>query len=815
MADPKPPSDLISPSANSEPPSDLISPSSNSSSSFSAEPELESGGIIKKVAPYAKGTALAGTIGYATPEILTAAGMIAPAVPGGAALSPFLLAGGQLARAGRTGAALASGGGYVAGQALKSVTPEKEKSAIRVPGINITRGDIAETAGEIGAPAAASVAKKLVTMSAPYRALMSAAEQKGFVSGNVKTAANELANLRNKITVNQVLNSERLRVSPNDVSSYEKVLNKLLEVDRETQRIVANDIAQAEAQATSILQKYKKLAEDALTTSKDTAQRLINEGDAKAKKLIDGAIDEANRKMQVRGRAQAAGGVAEKRPQETLQKIGNANEFESTTGGNIQTRINQVVSEEQKALNNAYNTDKSAVDNLVQSNESKGVGVSQTPSYSKIVDYLDRELGVGAYEGSTFQRTTNPTIINTLKNIRKAITGNELVVEKGGRLVEVKGKPPSFNALNQERQKVGDAYSGKPPEGFEAITKNQAKDLYKLIRDAQVEYAGGKDGAFDNLLRNYSEGKELLNALKIPAGKKIVKKDLINPEYFTYDPSGLGREFFSTRKKVQDLVNLTGDAPFVEQQASNHVARVLKDADAKSIKNYMEKNAEWLDLMPNLRARLQNHYSAVASSERIVPKTGALAKALKTEIQGLPAARQAEADKIRKEANKSAEDALKAGKKEASELTAKGAEEAGKVKYSGEKFEALVGKGDTMTQIRNLITGGNTEKLRRAAPYIKSDPEVARAFKEAVKIELSQLDPRNLAGGKSTRSEWETKLKPALLDTGLIDSRLAKQISERMKVVELTMEPNQKAQALFFILRQELSGKLGEMKTDK
>lgn len=799
----------------SDMPSNLVPDSDLPRSGFSKEPELQSEGLMAKAAPYAKGTALAGAVGFATPEILTTAGMLAPAFPPTAPLSPFLLAGGQLARGARLGSTLASSGGYLAGQGLKAITPEKEKKVVDLPGVNITRGDIAETAGEIGAPAAASVAKKLITTSAPYRALMSAAEQKGFVSGNAKAAANELANLRNKITVNQVLNLERLRVSPNDISSYEKVLKKLLEVDRDTQRIVANDIATAEAQAESILNQYKVLAEKALTTSKDTAQRLINEGDAKAKKLIDGAMDEANRKMQIRGRAQAAGGIAEKRPQETLQRIGNPNEFESTTGGNIQNRINQVVSEEQKTLNNAYKTDKSEVDRLVEGTEAKGVGVSQTPSYSKIVDYLDRELGIGEYEGSTFQRTTNPTIINALKNIRKAVTGNDLVADKAGKLIEVKGKPPSFNALDQERKKVGDAYGGKPPEGFEAITKNQAKDLYKLIRDAQVEYAGGKDGVFDNLLRNYSEGKELLNALKIPAGKKIVKKDLINPEYFTYDPSGLGREFFSTRKKVQDLVNLTGDASFVEQQASNHVARVLKDADAKGIKNYMEKNAEWLDLMPNLRARLQNHYSAVASSESIVPKTGALAKALKTEVQALPSVRQTEAEKIQKEAGKAAEGVLKEGKKEASRLTKEGTAEAGKVKYSGEKFEPLVGPGDTMTQIRKLITGGNTELLRRAAPYIKSDPEVARAFKEAAKLELSQLDPRSLAGGKNTRSEWETKLKPALLETGLIDSRLANQISDRMKVVELTMEPNQKAQALFFILRQTLGGKLGELETGK
>ena len=806
----QPPSDLVSAARNAEPPSDLVSSQAQPSARQparqpSAPPkDVEPEGILTKAAPYAKGALASGAVGYATPEILTAAGMVP------SPMSPFLLAGGQIARAGRIGSALTGAGGYLAGQGLKAVTPEKEKTAISFPGVNITRGDIAETTGEIVAPAAVGVAAKFVTTSRPYQALMSIAEEKGARTGSLKAAANELANFRNRKPVNQLLNTERLRASPNDIANYEKVLVKLQQADADTQKRIANDIASAELQAEAILNQYKNLAERTLATNKAMAQRILDEGDAKAKKLIEGALDEANRKMQVRGRAQAAGGVAERKPQETLQQIGNASEFESATGGRIQQRINQVVSDEQKALNAAYEAEKGNVNTLISSKESQGVGVAQTPAYKAITDYLDQKLGKGAFSKSAFKQTVEPTLVQSLNNIRNAVGGIRNAVDEAGNVVEVAGKTPSFQALDEVRRKLGDVFAGKEVEGFKNISKDQAKELYQLIRKAQVEYAGGKDGVFDMMLRNYSEGKDLLNALRIPSGKKIISKDLINPEYFTYDPSGLSREFFSTRKKVQDLMNLTKDPTFVEQQASNHVARVLKDADAKGIKQYIEKNAEWLDLMPNLRARLQNHYSATASAESIVPKTQALSKALKTEVGALPGLRQAEAEKIRKEAARASEEALATGKKEAKQIMAEGKEAAGKIQIPNEKFEAIIGKGDTITQIRKLITEGNTDKLRRASEVIKSDPKVAAAFKEAVKMELSQLDPR-AAGSSAIRSEWEAKMKPALLETGLIDDALAKQISERMRVVQLTMEPNQVSQALIFILRQGLAGKIGEI----
>jgi hypothetical protein len=496
-------------------------------------------------------------------------------------------------------------------------------------------------------------------------------------------------------------------------------------------------------------------------------------------------------------------------PETTLGRVGKAETFEADTGSTIQQRINNVVSQEQKALNDAYKTDKKIADALVASQESKGVSVTSTPAYKNISDYLDKKLNLGAFENSPFLATTEPTLVASLTNIRNSIKSSvKNVVNEQGVVTQVK-VPPSFEALDQVRRKLGDVFAGKDVEGFKNISREQAQELYGLVRAAQVEYAGGKNGAFDMLLRNYAEDKALLNALKIPTGKKIIAKDLINPEYFTYDPSGLAREFFSTRKKVQDLFNLTKDPAFVEQQASNHVARTIKGMDAAKLKDYIDKNGEWLDLMPNLRNRLQDHYAAVVRSGSVTPKTRELSKSLKTEIKALPETGRVEAGKVKAAAAKEAEDVVKAGKKEAKQLTAEGQAKAKELKPVPEKFVALIGAGDPVVQIRKLITEGNTEKLRRAAPFITSNRQVAAAFKQAVRQELSQLDPRTLAGGRNVRGEWETKIRPALEATGLIDAKLAKEVSERLRTAQLVMEPNQAVNASLYVLRQLAAGQLG------
>jgi hypothetical protein len=815
MAEPLPPlpsgATLVEdrPTPPPAPRADSSMPPLPSGATMVSEPGLEPEGLVAKAAPYVKGTLAAGTVGALAPEILTGTGMIAATTPFTAPAAPYLLGAGQAARGSRLASALTSAGGYIGGEAAYKATPEPEKTLFQIPGVNVSRGEAARFMGEVVAPGALSLTKQYIVKSPFVRAIVAMGEERGTQTASNRAAVSELANFRNRVPVNQLLNTERLRLSPNDIRSYEIVVQRLQQADSNTKQRIAIDIANAQDAADKVLKQYADRAEQVVKTNRDLAQRIINEGDRRAKEIQDTALAEANRKLRVRGRAQQAGQVAETMPETTLGRVGKAETFEADTGSTIQQRINNVVSQEQKALNDAYKTDKKIADALVASQESKGVSVTSTPAYKNISDYLDKKLNLGAFENSPFLATTEPTLVASLTNIRNSIKSSvKNVVNEQGVVTQVK-VPPSFEALDQVRRKLGDVFAGKDVEGFKNISREQAQELYGLVRAAQVEYAGGKNGAFDMLLRNYAEDKALLNALKIPTGKKIIAKDLINPEYFTYDPSGLAREFFSTRKKVQDLFNLTKDPAFVEQQASNHVARTIKGMDATKLKDYIDKNGEWLDLMPNLRNRLQDHYAAVVRSGSVTPKTRELSKSLKTEIKALPETGRVEAGKVKAAAAKEAEDVVKAGKKEAKQLTAEGQAKAKELKPVPEKFVALIGAGDPVVQIRKLITEGNTEKLRRAAPFITSNRQVAAAFKQAVRQELSQLDPRTLAGGRNVRGEWETKIRPALEATGLIDAKLAKEVSERLRTAQLVMEPNQAVNASLYVLRQLAAGQLG------
>ena len=783
--------------------------SASSSPAPKESQKQESSGLLNQAAPYAKGAITSGLVGYATPEILTGAGLAAGTFPLTAPAAPFLLGAGQLARGGRLASSLAGAGGYLAGQGLKKVTPEPEKTLFSVPGASVTRGEAAEAVGELGAPLAAKIPGYIVSKTPLVGALLKAAEERGFQTPAKAAAVNELANFRNKVSVNSLLQSERLRVSPDERSSYERVVNKLKDADKETQSNIAGSLSAAQDQANQILSGYASRANEIVKTNKELAQRVLAEGDRRAQEIMNNAVKDADRKLAIKGRATRAGEQAIQTKQQSLQSIGNANAFEADTGKNIQQRINNVVSEEQKTLNTAYNQAKKDVNADIEDLESSGKNVTTTNAYKELVDYIDKALNKGAYEKAPLTQTTESSLVSSLNNIDKSIKGKvNQKVNSEGKLENLPPIPPAFKAIDDVRKKLGEAYSGKPPEGFEALTKDQAQKLYKLIRKVQVEFAGGENGKFDMLLRDYSEGKDLLNALKIPPGQKIIKKDLINPEYFTYDPSGLPREFFSSAKKVQDLMTLTKDPAFVESQASNHVARVLSDKDAAGASKYLKDNDEWLSLMPNLKAKVQAHIAASYRAESVGGKTADLSKALKTEIKTIPETAKSAAEKVKSDAAKEAKRLEDEAAKQAKQIMREG-KDAAKTQNI-EKLTPIIGTGDPIQQLKKMIVSGYTAKLRQAAPFINSDPEVKKAFRAAMLQRLSEYNPSDLAGTSKLPGDWESKIKPALLETGLIDQKTADEVSSRIKNVRLILEPNKAVNSILYIIRQTASGEVGK-----
>ena len=776
------------------------------------EPKAPRKTLLEKGADVAEAIGTGGAVGYFMPELMTGAGMVAPAVPGGAAVAPFLLAGGQLARSARlrgTAAGAISGGGA---SVLGKVVPGGEKVVADIPGVQITRKNVAETIGGFLGPGAFTAASALIQAPTGVKTLMAGLKKQiGGESEFVEAATRELENFRNKVPLNQFLQSDRLRVSKTDTDAYRQVFDTLKNADQKIQSEVSENITKAQSQANQVLSEYRTRAEKALLVSRDEAKRIRDEGDARAKSIIDSSIVEAQQKLGISGRARAAGEQATARAKDSLSQIGDLNVPLSNIGSALQNRVVQVVSDEQKAINEAYKTARKAVDDLVLGKEAQGIGIQTTPAFIELRDFLNKQLVRGKPgKDVKFAPVTESQLKGTYENILKAI--DDQVIFEGidaqtGQAISRK-VPTAFEAMDHIRRRLGEVFSGKEVAGFKGLQQQQAADLYKKIREAQVQYAGGKDGQFDSLLKNYAESKEFLESLKIPAGKKLIKTDQINPEYLTYDPSGLPGEFFSSEKKVRDLLNLTRDPNLVEKAASDFVARTLRDNNAKQVEKFAYDNQEWLDLFPNLSGRVKNHLAAISRAESVVPKTTALAQGLKTEMKALPGAAQTASDKARSDAEKAANAALVEGQKSAKQITKEGEQKAKELMGAAGKLRQLGMTGDPVREIEKIILGGQTERLNQLAPLIRQDKEVLAAFNEAINTTLSRAAPGTVG------DNWNRLIKPALENNQLITPAKSKQISDRIRVVEMTLEPSSAAQTARWIIKTSLTTAAGAMAGD-
>jgi hypothetical protein len=771
------------------------------------EPKAPRKTMLEKGKDVLESMGTGGAVGYLMPEIMTGAGIVAPAVPGGAAVAPFLLAGGQLARSARlrgaAAGAISGGGAEIAGK----IVPGGEKVVADIPGAQITRKDIAETVGGFLGPGALTTATTLMQAPTGVKTLLAGAKKLiGGESEFVEAATRELANFRNKIPLNRFLESDRLRISKTDTDAYRQVFDTLKNADQKIQAEVSENITKAQTQANQLLAEYRTRAEKALFVSRDEAKRLRDEGDTRAKAIIDASIIEAQRKLGISGRAKAAGEQATVRARDSLSQIGDVNVPLSNIGSALQNRVVQVVGDEQKTINEAYQAAKTQVDNLVRSKESQGIGIQSTKEFTELKDFLNKQLVRGKPgKDVKFAPVTETQLKGTYENILKSIddqTIYEGIDAQTGQPIARK-VPTAFEAMDHIRRRLGEVFNGKEVAGFKGLQKQQAADLYDKIRKAQVAYAGGKDGEFDSLLKNYAESTELLNTLKIPAGKKLIKTDQINPEYLTYDPSGLPGEFFSSRKKVQDLLNLTRDPNLVEKAASDYVARTLRDSNAKQVEKFAFDNKEWLDLFPSLSGRVNNHLAAISRAESVVPKTTALAQGLKTEIKALPGTAQTAADKARLDAEKAANAALVEGQKSAKQITKEGEQKAKELMGAAGKLRQLGMTGDPVREIEKLILGGQTERLNQLAPLIRADKNVLTAFNEAIDTTLSRATPGTIG------DNWNRLIKPALENNQLITPAKSKEISDRIRVVEMTLEPTNAAQTARWIIRTSLTTAAG------
>jgi hypothetical protein len=198
---------------------------------------------------------------------------------------------------------------------------------------------------------------------------------------------------------------------------------------------------------------------------------------------------------------------------------------------------------------------------------------------------------------------------------------------------------------------------------------------------------------------------------------------------------------------------------------------------------------------------VNRYLESLGFAERRIPRTEAVAKALKTEIPKIPELAQKRAGQIVKGAEKEAAALERPGAALSAEArtAARETQAAASVKA---KLLSSLGK-DPAKAFDELVRGGNTDRLRAAAPVIKSDPEIQNQFLEGVRITLSRVNPQEMA------DSYRRYIQPALLDTGLIDAKQAKQIADQVRLVEMSVAPERRAMAITSAIRNAVTGTAG------
>lgn len=273
-----------------------------------------------------------------------------------------------------------------------------------------------------------------------------------------------------------------------------------------------------------------------------------------------------------------------------------------------------------------YKSNESLRDSIVSQREKAGNYVSDMPEYSALLDELKKNLVPGA---------RSPSV---QAGYQKMIS--ELEIPGELQKSTIKGGI-SFQALDDVRRKLGDAYRGKPAEGYEAIGETAAKDLYERVSDLQKKFAGP---AQTKLLEDYAAQTKGLEAFTSKTGKKATALDQYREEQYATDPSSIPSAFFKTRASIQALKELTGNQAQVNAAALAYVDHELAGKTSSEIRAWMGKNNEWLSETRPALSLVEKYASRVQDAEQAMTRAQDFAKQASKDAnmltrQSLPAQR--------------------------------------------------------------------------------------------------------------------------------------------------------------------------------
>ena len=474
----------------------------------------------------------------------------------------------------------------------------------------------------------------------------------------------------------------------------------------------------------------------------------------------------------------------------TISTIGE-NRPLATIGGELQNAAAKRQGDLKAAASAAYTETQKEVRDIVSGLEAANNSVTDLSSYKKLVDRLKAELRPGVH---------SPDVARGYQKILDQITVPSKIGEApvafqpavGGGVVSVRGpaKPPekpTFQAIDDARRMLGEAFRGEADEGYKAIGNVAQKEFYGLVSQVQKDFAGD---AQTRLLTQYADSRPGLEVFGSKAGTKLTGLDKGALTQFASDPSKIPAAFFSTPKMFTSLVELVGDKALATQAAQQYAANQLASKQtAKEVGTWMTTNREFLNAVPEVKASVIAYQSTLQNSEREIANIGAKIKGLNTPLNALAPEAKAAANKM-----------LTEGRAGSAALT----KEAGAVSSQSAALADQIWDSSSaaLKNVREAVNGGDINRWSAIAPIIERSPDAKKAVFDAVRQVTSEM-----ATGPGAIRKFNEQMRPALEKFGMLGKAEADFISSEL--AKINAKPGSDVEKLGLIRRLILQGVAG------
>ena len=257
-------------------------------------------------------------------------------------------------------------------------------------------------------------------------------------------------------------------------------------------------------------------------------------------------------------------------------------------GMDIRTEANKVYDSLKSTREANAQKNKAEAFNFARQKEMGGAKAEDTQAYKDVMGEIDRLLK--DKETGLAVATLDP-IKNPLLTIRRALDPRYVDEATG----IVRGKPVSFQGLEDLRRFLRDRSYGLPAEGFDAINQQRAGKLAESIEKVMSEFS---DGRIDKFIAQYRKDSEPLRVFQTKVGKALVDEQLVGKgvNYANVPAQAIPAKAFKSPDEYYALVDaLGGNQQLANVQAQRYFSGQMEAIkNAKDAENFIRKNRTML-----------------------------------------------------------------------------------------------------------------------------------------------------------------------------------------------------------------------------